>query len=92
MLRNTYPIVQVTRAGMAAGLKNLADEYTKGTATEQEVNEILLRWKETSPNLIFDFKDGKGTQIASQITKIIGSRRTAVIQACYDALAGKSGL
>ena len=82
----TYPLVHITRSSLVANMKKLGDEYLNGTATDREVAEVLINWKNTSPNLMFDVKGDNKDKLAPQITKQIGARRTKLFQPMLDNL------
>lgn len=85
-----YRSVHATKTTLVADLKDLADEYKKGSATDQEVRELLAQWKENTPGLFLTAKkeDGKDVGfepvLADRIKRLIGTRRALIVQAWLD--------
>ena len=84
-----YRLVHATKTTLVADLKDLADEYKKGSATDAEVRELLAQWKENTPGLFLTVKqEGAGFEpvLSQRIRRLIGTRRALIIQTRLDKL------
>lgn len=80
----SYPAVYMTRGDLVAGLKQLTDEYKLKSATEDEIREVLSLWKKNCPNLLLDIEGQNPNELAPRIKKLIGAKRSVVIQTLLD--------
>lgn len=81
-----YASVYTARADIVSGLKNLADEHKNKTATEAEIKEVLALWKKNCPNLFLDVGSSKDYELVPRVKKLIGAKRTLVIQTLLNEL------
>lgn len=85
-----YRSVHATKTTLVADLKDLADEYKKGSATDAEVRALLAQWKETTPGLFLAVKKEDGREVgyepvlSDRIKRLIGTRRALIVQAWLD--------
>ena len=85
-----YRSVHATKTTLVADLKDLADEYKRGSATDAEVRELLAQWKENTPGLFLAVKKEDGNDVgfepvlSERIKRLIGTRRALIIQKCLD--------
>lgn len=85
-----YRSVHATKTTLVADLKDLADEYKKGSATDAEVRALLAQWKENTPGLFLAVKKEDGREIgyepvlSDRIKRLIGTRRALIVQAWLD--------
>jgi len=82
----SYASVYTARADIVTGLKNLADEHKNATATEAEIKDVLALWKKNCPNLFLDVAGGKDYELVPRVQKLIGARRTTVIQTMLNEM------
>lgn len=80
----SYPSVYMTRGELVAGLKQLTDEYKLKIATEDEIREVLSLWKKNCPNLLLDIEGQNPNELAPRIKKLIGAKRSVIIQTLLD--------
>lgn len=85
-----YRSVHATKTTLVADLKDLADEYKKGSATDAEVTALLAQWKENTPGLFLTVKKEDGREVgyepvlSDRIKRLIGTRRALIVQAWLD--------
>lgn len=82
----SYPSVFMTRGELVSGIKQLTDEYKLKTATEEEIKEVLSLWKKNCPNLLLDIEGEHPSELAPRVKKLIGAKRSVVIQTMLDSL------
>ena len=73
----SYPAVYMTRGELVAGLK-------LKSATEDEIREVLSLWKKNCPNLLLDIEGHRPNELAPRVKKLIGAKRSVVIQTLLD--------
>lgn len=82
----TYPSVYTTRGELVTGLKQLTDEYKLMSATEADIRDVLTLWRKNCPNLLLDIEGGKPDELAPRVKKLIGAKRSVMIQTMLDSL------
>ncbi len=83
----SYPSVYMTRGELVTGLKQLTDEYKLKSATEDEIRDVLSTWKKNCPNLLLDIEGNNPNELAPRVKKLIGAKRSVVIQTMLDTLS-----
>ena len=50
---------------------------------------MLALWKKNCPNLFLDIEGGKDNELVPRVKKLIGAKRTLILQTMLNELAGQ---
>lgn len=82
----SYSSVFIARADIVSALKTLADEHKNKTASEDEIKETLTLWKKNCAGLFLDVEHGNDYELVPRVKKLIGAKRTMIIQTMLNEM------